>query len=121
MKRDCAIRFCGSAFLFVIVVVTFLVFTPSLFAQKVKFDYDKATDFLRLKSYAWVRGTLAPNPNMDTHITFLAEAMLEKKGRRKVAVKEGRHSGGISRCLRRKSKSERLRRPSFIAVGGIPV
>ena len=83
MKRNRTALFCRSAFLLVIASVSLSSLAPSLFGQKIKVEYDKATDFLRFKSYAWVGGTPASNPNMDTYITFLADAMLEKKGMRR--------------------------------------
>ena len=53
-------------------------------AQKISTDYDKATDFSKLKTYSWVQGTPTPNPNLDFYIKDVVNGMLQKRGMRKV-------------------------------------
>jgi Domain of unknown function (DUF4136) len=64
-----------------VLLVTLLALPATqLTAQKVHVDFDKGTDFSRLKTYAWVRGTPANNPNMDFYIKNVVTEFLRRKG-----------------------------------------
>jgi hypothetical protein len=61
-----------------------LVIASSALAQKTNVDYDKGTDFTQFKTYAWIKGTPAPNPLVHQRIVAGIEAQLAMKGLRKV-------------------------------------
>jgi hypothetical protein len=58
---------------------------PPAFAQKVSLKYDKAIDFSKFKTYAWVQGTPVADPRLDLYIKGAVDGMLTKKEMRKVA------------------------------------
>ena len=73
---------------FGIVAITVALLSPAdAIAQKVKFDYDKSANFAPLKTYAWIPGTPASNPNVDLYIMSAVDQYFEKKGFTKVAAK----------------------------------
>jgi hypothetical protein len=53
-------------------------------AQDVTYDYDKATDFAKLKTYAWVRGTNLTDEFNHNRIMDAVDAQLASKGYHKV-------------------------------------
>ena len=53
-------------------------------AQTVTYDYDKAADFSKPKTYAWTRGTTLQDELNHKRIVSAVEAQLEKKGLTKV-------------------------------------
>src|SRR5258706_8518353 len=57
-----------------------LVATPSAFAQTVKTDYDKKTDFARYKSFAFRKGTDAPTPFAQQRIEGGIATQLKARG-----------------------------------------
>ena len=72
-----------------IVAITVALLSPAdAIAQKVKFDYDKSANFAPLKTYAWIPGTAASNPNVDLYIRSAVDQYFEKKGFTKVAAKQ---------------------------------
>jgi hypothetical protein len=56
-------------------------------AQRVKFDYDKGVDFANFKTYAWIKGTPAANPNLDLYILGAVDHDLGLKGLTKTEAK----------------------------------
>jgi hypothetical protein len=74
---------------FGIVAITVALLSPAgAIAQKVKFDYDKSANFAPLKTYAWIPGTPASNPNVDLYIMSAVDQYFENKGFTKVAAKQ---------------------------------
>lgn len=69
--------------------VMIAVFILSVYglAQKVKFDYDKGADFAKFKTYAWIKGTPAANPNLDLYIMGAVDHDLGLKGLTKTEAK----------------------------------
>ncbi len=57
-------------------------------AQKVTFDFDKAADFSASKTYAWIKGTPASNPNLDLYIMGVGNHQMAQKGLTKVEAKD---------------------------------
>ena len=53
-------------------------------AQEVTYDFDKATNFSRFKSYAWVRGTVLNDEFNHSRIVNAVNAQLASKGLTKV-------------------------------------
>jgi hypothetical protein len=91
-----------------------------LVAQKVSIDYEKGTDFSKLKSYAWVKGTPVANSNLDLYILNVTDGMLEKKGLHKVEVKDADllityHATGDSSL-----NISGFADPTYATVGGLP-
>ena len=50
------------------------------FAQNVTYDFDKATDFSRFRTYAWVRGTEIADPLNHNRIVNAIDAQLASRG-----------------------------------------
>ncbi|HYV84750.1 MAG TPA: DUF4136 domain-containing protein [Patescibacteria group bacterium] len=57
-----------------------LVATPSAFAQTVKTDFDKKTDFAKYKSFAFRKGTDAPTPFAQQRIEGAVATQLKTRG-----------------------------------------
>ncbi len=73
-----------------VVIVFFLTLCVSsaVVAQKITSDYDKATDFSRFGTYAWVAGQAEPAVNMDLYIKMAIDGDLAKRGLHKVEPKD---------------------------------
>ena len=67
-----AAALCGS---FVAVLAS-----PAAFAQSVKADYDKATDFARYRTFSFKKGTDAPTPFAQERIQAAIAAQLKERG-----------------------------------------
>lgn len=52
----------------------------SLALASVSFDFDKAADFSKYKTYQWKEGTSLPNPLMQERLKAAVEAQLRAKG-----------------------------------------
>lgn len=63
--------------------VVFLTLLPA-YAKKPKTSFDKGADFSQYKTYAWVNGTAAPEPIVDTVIMATVDQELRKAGLRMV-------------------------------------
>jgi hypothetical protein len=59
------------------------------FAQSVTYDFDRATDFARFRTYAWVRGTTLPDELNHARIVGAVDAQLAAKGLAKVQTPTG--------------------------------
>jgi len=57
-----------------------VLLAPLAFAQTVTYDYDKATDFSRLRTYAWTRGTPVNDELNHRRIVSAIEAQLASHG-----------------------------------------
>jgi hypothetical protein len=57
-----------------------LIFAGTVQAQKVNTDYDKAANFSSYHTYAWTKGTPAPNPLMDERVINNIDQQLAAKG-----------------------------------------
>jgi hypothetical protein len=49
-------------------------------AQNTTYDFDRATDFSRFRTYAWIPGTVAPDEINHTRIVNAVNAQLARKG-----------------------------------------
>src|SRR6516225_5492951 len=68
-------------FLFLVLPVLLLVFTPQLAAKKkARIVYDKTVDFSRYKTYAWVQGFPMIDPKMDQYIIRSVNDALRSSG-----------------------------------------
>jgi hypothetical protein len=64
-----------------IAAVALVLLLPALaLAQKTSFDYDKATDFSKFKTYSLKDGTKVGDPLIDNRIVAAIEAELKAKG-----------------------------------------
>jgi hypothetical protein len=61
-------------------LVAVLIATPSAFAQTVKTDFDKKTDFGKYKSFAFRKGTDAPTPFAQQRIEGAIATELKERG-----------------------------------------
>jgi hypothetical protein len=69
----------------IVVTLGFLTMTAgSALAQKVTNDWDKARDFSKYKTYAWVKGMPAKNQMNDQRIVRVIEGQLAAKGLQRV-------------------------------------
>ena len=58
------------------VLIASLVVPALVHAQKTSYDFDRATDFSKFKTFAWVKGTPAPEPFLDKRIVASIESRL---------------------------------------------
>jgi Domain of unknown function (DUF4136) len=70
------------------IVAVVLLASVNGLAQNVTIDFDKATDFSRPKTYAWIKGSPASNPKLDVYIMGVGDHQLEQKGLTKVEPKD---------------------------------
>jgi hypothetical protein len=71
----------------IVAIAVILLASLNGLAQKVTIDFDKGTDFSRLKTYAWIKGTPASNPKLDLYIMGVGDHQLAQKGLTKVEAK----------------------------------
>lgn len=69
-----------SAGAIVLALTGVLLLAAPLCAKKPKVVVDPTADFTLYKTYAWVSGTAAPNPLMNTAITTTIDSELERGG-----------------------------------------
>ena len=67
-----------------IAAASLTLLTTTAMGQDVTYDYDKAADFSRLKTYAWVRGTPVNDELNHKRIVNAIDAQLAAKGFTKV-------------------------------------
>jgi hypothetical protein len=67
-----------------IAAASLTLLTTTAMGQDVTYDYDKAADFSRLKTYAWVRGTPVTDELNHKRIVNAIDAQLAAKGFTKV-------------------------------------
>lgn len=67
----------------IFLVFCFLALASKGYAQKVKVEYDRNVDFTSFKTYAWMRGTPAPDPRMDQFVRETIEGWMAAKGLQK--------------------------------------
>jgi hypothetical protein len=66
-------------------VTTVLAFAGAItFAQNVTYDFDRSTDFARLRTYAWVRGTVLADDLNHRRVVGAIDAQLAQKGLRRL-------------------------------------
>ena len=92
-----------------------------LFAQKITSDFDKATDFSKLKTYAWAPGTASPYPNLDLYIRAVVDEALSKKGLVQSEAKQADiliayHAAGDTDV-----SMGGFNDPTYSATGGVPI
>ena len=68
----------------IVLSLCFLLVAGRAFGQKVSVDWDKTANFSSFKTYAWAKGTLAPNQLVDQRITNAIDGQLAAKGLQKV-------------------------------------
>jgi hypothetical protein len=61
-----------------------ILFGTIAFAQSVTYDYDRAVDFSRFRTYAWTRGTNLEDELNHNRVVNAIEAQLAMKGLRRV-------------------------------------
>jgi hypothetical protein len=103
--------------------VLLLAFTPQLAAKKKKADivYDKAVDFSRYKTYAWVQGFPMIDPRMDQYIIHSVDDVLRGSG-----LTETKVSGADLVVTYNAARDSNLSvgtalDPTFAATGGVPL
>src|SRR5215831_5252345 len=67
-------------------LVFVLLLAPQLDAQKVKIEYDQATDFSKFKTFAWVQGTPLFDPELDAYVRNSITDMLRHIGMNEVPL-----------------------------------
>jgi hypothetical protein len=105
----------------VVIVFLFALCASLAVAQKIKSDYDKATDFSSFKTYAWGEGTSVLDAKVDQEIKVSIDMDLETKGLKKVEAKEAdlliAYHGAANTDLNVSSFND----PTFNAMGGTPM
>ena len=98
-----------------------LLLTGSAFAQKVKIDYDKNTDFANAKTYTWVRGMPVAGKAMDSYIMASIDQELERAGLKKVDPKDAAVFITYYAAGESDFNVSGLDDPLFATVGGVPL
>jgi hypothetical protein len=93
----------------------------ALTAQKVSTEYDNETDFAAFKTYSWVKGTPAPDPNVDLYIKTVVNELLREKQMKQVESHEADvlityHAAGDTDLA-----ISGFVDPSHVATGGTPL
>jgi hypothetical protein len=70
------------------VMIAVLILSVYGLPQKIKFDYNRSADFAKFKTYAWIKGTPAVNPNLDLYILGAVDHDLRLKGLTKTEAKQ---------------------------------
>ena len=68
-----------------VVVAAVMMLSAVALAQSVTYDYDKAVDFTKLKTYAWTRGTDLSDELNHKRVTSAIDDQLTMKGLARVA------------------------------------
>lgn len=109
-------------FVFVVLPVLLLAFTPELAAKKkAQIVYDKTVDFSRYKTYAWVQGFPMIDPRMDQYIVRSVNDVMRGSG-----LTETKVSGADLVVTYNAARDSNLSvgtalDPTFAATGGVPV
>ena len=109
-------------FLFLVLPVLLLAFTPQLAAKKkAHIVYDKTVDFSRYKTYAWVKGFPMIDPRMDQYIIRSVDDALRGSG-----LTETKVSGADLVITYNAARDSNLSvgtalDPTFAATGGVPL
>lgn len=95
--------------------------SSAVVAQKVTSDYDKATDFSRFRSYAWVAGQAVPAVNVDLYIKMAIDEDLAKKGLHKVESKDADLLVTYNAARDADLNISSFHDPTYTATGGEPM
>jgi Domain of unknown function (DUF4136) len=98
-----------------------LPFVPQLAAQKIKIEYEKTTDFSKLKTYAWVPGTPVFDPQMDAYIQNRFVEALRRSGMIEAAVNAADVLVTYHAALSTDLNVGTALDPTFAASGGTPI
>lgn len=105
-----------------LIVPVLLTFTPQLAAKKkVEIVYDKAVDFSKYKTYAWVQGFPAIDPRMDLYITHSVNDVLLRSGLKEVKVSEADLVVTYNAARDSDLSVGTALDPTYAATGGVPL
>ena len=89
-------------------------------AQKIKIQFDKATDFSRFKTYAWVPGTPVFDPELDKYIETSIINVLRHSGMTEAPVNMADLLVTYHAAVNTDLSVGTALDPTFAASGGIP-
>ena len=98
-----------------------LLLVPQLEAQKVKIEYDKAADFSKLKTYAWVQGTPLFDPQLDAYVRNSVIDMLRHMGMTEAPVNAADILVTYHAAIGTDISVGTAVDPTFAATGGTPM
>ena len=73
--------------LIILIVVALIASPVAIRAQNIKVDYDRSLDFTKFKTYSWVEGRTAFDPQVHNLILIEIDRQLQSKGLKKVEEK----------------------------------
>jgi hypothetical protein len=105
-----------------VIILTVLVFTPQLVAKKkVEIVYDKAADFSKYKTYAWVQGVPVIDPRMDQYITHSVDDVLRRSGLSEVDLVKADLVVTYNAARDSDLSVGTALDPTYAATGGVPL
>ena len=102
-----------------------LLFSPALTvqlaAQKVRVEYERAADFSKFKTYAWVPGTPLFDPTLDADIRNSVIGVLQQRGMTEAGVGVADLLVTYHAAVNTDLSVGTALDPTFAASGGVPV
>lgn len=94
--------------------------TLQLAAQKVRVEYEKATDFSKFKTYAWVPGTPVFDPRLDAYIRNSVISVLQQSGMTEAGVGAADLLVTYHAAVNTNLSVGTALDPTYAASGGVP-
>lgn len=104
-----------------IVLMSLSVLVPQLEAQKVRIQYDKATDFSKFKTYEWVPGTPVFDPKLDAYIKDSVIDVLRRSGMTEAPVNSAELLVTYHAAVKSDLSVGTAIDPTYAASGGVPI
>lgn len=120
MKKSLSIRR-RARIVALVVPALLLVFTPQLVAKKkAEIVYDKAVDFSKYRTYAWVQGVPVIDPRIDQYIIHSVDDVLRRSGLTEVKVSEADLVITYNAASQSDLSIGTALDPTYAATGGVP-
>jgi len=102
-------------------LVFLLLLVVQVEAQKIKIQYDKATNFSKFKTYAWVPGTPVIDPQMDKYIQDRLIEALHHSGMSEAPINTADVLVTYHAALGTDLNVGNALDPTFAQSGGVPI
>jgi hypothetical protein len=110
-----------SGYVGVLLLTWGMVLSTAVCAQKVTIDQDKATDFSKLRTYAWIDGRAFPNQLTHAYTVSAMDEALGKKGWKKVEFEDADALISYNAVFDTQMNISGFLDPTYVLVGGMPV